>query len=243
MAIIPKKFLQKLPFEPQSLRKQRDKDHRMLRYAEDFEKHARAKKPAPAAEGKYEEPPNFIDDPLYGLVAKYYAGWDYIAGDLLAEGAFFSLPHILETYDDLDCSILLASRLYYKQAIQVLRNFLETSILHLYFIRDSAAFDRWKQNEFRTPSVRGKKGMLAQLQAVNWISNELALEASDLYSRLNGAIHGSENRMINRGAFTGDWKGMIFQYDRYEEWCRLFAAVVQVGIQLLLVDLRVRGVE
>ena len=57
-----------------------------------------------------------------------------------AESAFFSLAHILETFSDLECSILLASRLYYKQAIQVLRSYLETSVLQLYFIKDIDAF-------------------------------------------------------------------------------------------------------
>lgn len=81
------------------------------------------------------------------------------------------------------------------------------------------------------------------MHAIRWISNDVVEQVSDLYSKLNGAIHGSEKRLINRGVFSDDWKGMIFQNDRYEEWCRLFAAVVDVGIQLLVVELRVREIE
>jgi len=152
---------------------------------------------------------------------------------VLSESAHFSLPHVLESETELDASILLASHLYYKQALQMLRNFLEGIILQFYFCENIDDFRGWKRGTFKVPSLRGKDGLIKWLRDKDLLSSELSQSVSDLYGELNGSIHSAQIRMIHTGVFEGQWAGKIFKYDRFKVWCELFAKCVNVGIQIL----------
>jgi hypothetical protein len=189
--------------------------------------------PAPAAQNQAEPVPYFEEDRSFGLMAKYAVAWDGVVGEVLSESAFFSLAHVLEGESDLGCSVLLASKLYYRQALQVLRNFLEDVVLDLHFCDNPEDFMKWKQGNLRIPAFRGKSGMLKKLTDHGLLSQDLREAADNLYGDLNGSIHGAEHHLVNRGVFRGEWAGLIFTYERFVEWCNYFSRCVDLGIRVL----------
>lgn len=92
--------------------------------------------------------PDFYEDSSFGTTAKYLVAWDAIVGEALSSTAFFSIAHILESVDDLECSRKLASELYYKHASQVLRSFLEDLVLPVYFADNPSAYSKWRRNNY-----------------------------------------------------------------------------------------------
>ena len=76
---------------------------------------------------------------------------------------FFSVEHVLESLSEIECSILLASNISYKQSLQILRNFLEDILIELHFCCQRPDFDNWKQKIYRIPPLRGPKGVLKRL--------------------------------------------------------------------------------
>jgi len=211
-------------------------DHGIEEFAEncsDFYKNASKAIPVPATAEQVEEVPNFREDDNFGLVAKYATAWDSVLSAILSESAFFSLAHVLETDTELNCSTLLASNLYYKQALQILRNFLEEVVVELYFCANPSAFENWKSGHFRMPPVRGRRGMLRELVAGELLPDELAKVADAIYNDLNGSIHGAENRLVHKGIFAGSSAGHLFKYERFAEWAHYFSACVDFGIQVL----------
>lgn len=81
--------------------------------AKNFRKKAARAQPTAAAEQRVEEIPDFQEDVNFGLMAKYAVAWDAILSAILSESVFFSLAHALESNSDINCSMLLASNLYY----------------------------------------------------------------------------------------------------------------------------------
>jgi hypothetical protein len=198
-----------------------------------FEEYAKQIKPAPDAESLVESVPALLWDRNLGLLAKYSTAWEAVDSAVLSESAFFSLAHILEGGTDLEASILLASNLYYRQALQMLRNYLEGMVLQLHFCNNQPDFTRWKAGMYRVPSLRGRDGLLKSLVDSGLMDRSSSQEASDLYGDLNGSIHGKEERLVNTGLFKGQWTGLVFKYDRFEEWCKYFSRSVDLGIRLL----------
>ncbi len=189
--------------------------------------------PAPAAEEQAEPIPNFKSDSYLGLMAKYSIAWHSADEAVLSESAFFSLAHVLEAGSELESSILLAANLYYKQALQVLRNYIEGMVVQLYFCDNLGDFEAWQEGTYKVPSLRGKGGMLEVLESGGLLPTDLSKLASDLYGDLNGSIHGAERRLLHTGVFEGKWAGCIFKYERFKEWCECFARCVDVGIRIL----------
>jgi len=201
--------------------------------ASEFLLNAQKAVPPRSAEEKgiVETIPNFLDDEIFGLAAKYAIAWFIITQALLEESAFFSISHMLEAYTDLECCILLSSNLYYKQALQVLRGFLENAVLQLHFCDNGEEYVEWKRNEYRVPSLRGKKGILLKLLERGVLTEELATVVSKLYNELNGSIHGAERYLIHRGIFTGQYAGQIFKYDRFRQWGNYLARCTDFAIR------------
>lgn len=50
-----------------------------------------------------DSPPNFLEDPSFGLMAKHSIAWAAATEALLSDFRFFSLPHILEAVGATDC--------------------------------------------------------------------------------------------------------------------------------------------
>jgi len=218
-------------------------------YAKEFDLQARKCIPAPASTAKSVKIPSFLDDKYFGILAKYSICYDAVIENALSEDYFFSIAHLLETQQELDSSILLAQNLYYKQSLQVLRNFIELMVAQILFCYDSQAFYNWRNGNFRLPNLRGKNGLLEKLAKESLISQALSKETSDLYSMLNSYIHTMERNLIHRGLYKGQYQGFIFDYDYFRKWCDSFSKVVNNGILLLhahfeqVANLRKNGVR
>ena len=181
--------------------------------------------------------PNFLKDVRYGRVAKYLIAWEGVQREILSESAFFSLAHLREADTDIQCSIRLASSLFYKQALQVLRSYVENIILPLYLCADVHAFTRWQKNRFRVPPMRGQDGILTFLVDKYILSEELADKAADLYGNLNEAVHGAERNMIHSGTPRGEWSGQIFDDGKFAQWCDCLCRAIDLGIHLTKINL------
>ena len=84
-------------------------------------------------------------EPIKGeinLAAKYFYSWKIIQS-ILALKPKLCNELVWESGDDLDASFLLAKNGYFKQAFQLLRNYLEVSVAILYFIIDAEAKKGW----------------------------------------------------------------------------------------------------
>ena len=195
----------------------------------------RAMKAVPAPASKIQSPeniPDFRTDANFGLMAKYQISWSAALNAILSEDGFFSIAHTLESEDDAECSVVLASHLYYRQAGQVLRNVIEGVFAHMYFCEDDEAFAQWRSGIFKMPPLRGRDGLLKRLAARSLLTQELATEADSVYGQLCSDVHGAENRLVNRGIFTGEWVGRLFEYDRFAEWCGVFARTIDLSIRV-----------
>lgn len=184
------------------------------------------------------EKPSFAEDPKFGLMAKYVVAWENTVQAMLMEGAFFSIAHLLESMEEINCSILLASEFYYKQSLQVLRGFIEHIVVQLYFCDNPKAFTDWKSNQFHMPALRGKNGMLQSLVNKNIVDPTLASVGANLYGQLNGAIHSSEDQLIHRGALANKGSSLSFQEDRFQEWCDFCARAIDFGIRVTQINIR-----
>lgn len=209
-----------------------------------FELAAQKAPPAPGAATQTITVPDFSNESIFGKAAKYVIAWNGVIEEVLSESAFFSLAHVLESQEELKSSILLASNLYYKQASEILRSFLEELVLPIYFCDHPNKFADWKSNNYHIPPLRdrnGKKGLLSQLVEQKKLSQKLKDEISDLYGELNTYIHGSEGRLIHKGLFTGKWMGHVFKSDDFCKWCEYICRSVDVGIQLLITNINQWG--
>lgn len=189
--------------------------------------------PSPASIIEELDIPDFILDLDFGLLAKSSSVWNNTVANILAEGSYFSLPHLLETRTDLSSSIHLAAHLYYRQAYQVLRGFIESVVLPIYFCEYPKKYDDWKNNDYHAPPLRGDKGILKLLTNRNLIDESLATDVYDLYGLLNGYIHGSEQNMNNKGVTSGDWAGFVFQNSEFKKWVSIYSRCVFSGVKLL----------
>jgi hypothetical protein len=119
-----------------------------------------------------------------------------------------------------------------------LRNYIENTVLQLHFCDENDDFILWRDGKYRVPFLRGKKGLLSTLKKRGLISSDLVHVADNLYEELNGSIHGAERRLIHRGIFNGNWTGLLFNYERFKEWCDFFARTVNFGINLLYLHMK-----
>src|SRR6266702_1081937 len=180
--------------------------------------------------------PNLLEDAQFGRATKYVMAWTSCVQSLLEEAGFYSLAHILESDEEIDCSLLLASHLYYKQAVQVLRNFIEETLLPINFCENVNEFNLWKANNYRTPPLRGRDGLVKKLVDNGILSEKVGKLVSDLYGDLNSYIHGSENRLIHKDIHTGSRDGLIFKPVDFEAWCGYLSRAIELGIRLLRIN-------
>ena len=177
--------------------------------------------------------PSFTTDASFGLMAKHAVAFEGLLNAILSDGAFVSLPHILETDSDLECSLLLASRMYYKQALQALRGVLEMSVAQVHFAGHPDDFQLWVNGAWPLPRMRGHKGWLAKLKAEAALSTDIEEQVSDLYDLLNGTVHASEMRLIHSGLPKGRWAGLQFKRQQFDDWCSCYGRTVAVSFRLL----------
>ena len=203
-----------------------------------FEKCADDAKPISDSEEEIPEPAKYLEDPDFGRAAKHLIAWEGVVDQLLSETAFYSLAHLLESSSDLDCSMELMGRLYYKQALQVVRNFVEDIVLPVHFSANPGTFAQWKQDACRIPPMRRKgDGMLPTLVKSNVIPKELADAVGELYDALNGSVHGRETRLIHAGIYSGTHRGMCFSRQAMRLWADYVTKSIVCGLRFLRINL------
>ena len=179
---------------------------------------------------------DYYQDARFGQIAKYTIALRCCIQSLLQDAGFYSLAHILESVSDIDCSLVLASNFYYKQAAQILRNLLEVVFLPIHFCDTIQDFDAWKTNSYRTPKLRGSDGLIKRLLKKNIIPYPIATRIAALYGNLSGYVHGSQNTFIHQNMHLGEWHGVEFNSDRFSAWCKLFCECADVCLQLLKIN-------
>jgi hypothetical protein len=194
-------------------------------------------KPAPASVVKCVDIPDFAGSKHFGSVAKYMIAWENVIGNILSENGQFSIAHTLETETDLSCSIHLAGHLYYRQAFQVLRGFVESFVLPLHFCNNLNDLEHWKESSFHTPPLRGKSGLLSKMVKEGVLPPDIADSISASYGKLNEYIHGSESALNNGGVHSGNWYGHVYRQEKFEQWADTFSEVVKLGIKVLKINL------
>lgn len=207
-------------------------------WAKIFAELASEAKIAPAAAEKKINIPNFMDDVNFGAATKYFIAWDGVIGEVLSESAFYSLPHILESEEDLNSSLLLAANLFYKQAMQSIRSFIENLILPIFFCENPKNYIKWKSDNYRTPSLRGDKGVLVKLFKKGLITNEEKQKTSDIYGELNSFIHSSEGSLNHSGLFSNEWTGHVFNYDSFSLWADCISKSISLGVRLVKINIQ-----
>jgi hypothetical protein len=179
---------------------------------------------------------DFYQDHWFGQVAKYALAFKCCIQSLLEDAGFYSLAHVLEADDDLNCSLLLASHFYYKQATFMLRNIVEETLLPIHFCDSISDFNAWRADSFRTPTLRGQDGLIKRLLKRNMIDEPLATRVSNLYRDLSSYVHGSQSTLIHRNVHLGESHHVEFQEDSFSAWCQLFCECIDVCIRLLKIN-------
>lgn len=208
-----------------------------LELADQFTEIATQSEPALGARTQSVSLVDFKHDPVFGRLAKALIAWQETIGNVLSEAGYFSLSHMLETRSDLMCSVQLASGLYYRQAMQVLRGFIESVISPIYFCKQPDEYKEWKSNDYRSPTLRGDKGVLPRLRKAGIISVEMENTISEAYDLLNGYIHGNEEKLNNTGLDLGEWEGHVFQPVRFQAWANVCASLIEASLPLVKINL------
>jgi hypothetical protein len=100
----------------------------------------------------------------------------------------WGLPYLIESENDLDCSLLLIRTGHYKQAVQLLRSALEAAVAHAYLSTAGVQYDDLC-HQIIPPLKDRKRGMLNRLVAVRRLEASVATVISRLYSELSSAMH------------------------------------------------------
>jgi len=169
----------------------------------------------------------------FGQMMQSEISWSGTVNAVLSEGAFFSLAHILEAEADLHCSLDLAQNSFFRQALLVLRCFLEDVFIQLFFCNKQEDFGKWKADDYRIPRFRGRKGLLEALLADGLLTEDLAAAAGTVYGELNAVIHGAQRELLYEGISEGRQLGPTFTVKRFERWCSLFSECVDIGLRAL----------
>jgi hypothetical protein len=168
-----------------------------------------------------------------GRALKYFAAWNVVSAAVREESAFTSLPHVLEGSADLECVLHLLTTHFYKQASLILRAFLEGQIVDLALARDENAFLSWKAGTYKVPSIRGRKGLLAEAVLRGELSIEFKSEIESLYDQLNSSVHGAERTLIHSGVFIGRYSGHAFRLEKFLALTDQLSDVTDVCLQLM----------
>ena len=98
---------------------------------------------------------------------------------------------------DLECALRLAATYFYKQAAQVLRAFLEGQVFDLKLALDEESFSNRKKGNYRVPNLRGRDGLLSNLERQGSLEPILRSRIDFAYEDLNASVHGAERTLIH----------------------------------------------
>jgi len=159
-------------------------------------------------------------------VLKYlFASKRVLQGLVLDDTVFsFHLPYLAEASYDLECSVDLIYRGYFKQSLQILRNVIEVTLTHAYYaLNDMDYHDVLDSDDHRIPPV---KDLIRFLRTENLLTREMERKIFDLYKTLSGAAH-SEVRKLTSGQYS-------MTYDAFLEWYKDFVDVTQMHFKIII---------
>ncbi|MFC2160642.1 hypothetical protein ACFLRW_04500 [Acidobacteriota bacterium] len=178
---------------------------------------------------------NFQPEMRYlGLILKKFYIWEYISLFLFYKS---SLPFeiLLETENDLRCSIYLAKEVeYFKQAFQVLRNFLELNVSILYFYFDKKSYQIWinsKENK-NFPDIRFMINFLKSPE-VQFLNEQESKFLHEHYSKLNNSVH-SKRHQLNMNKKRLERYVNTFGKSDLRNWLTEFDNIVSFMIKIYL---------
>jgi len=168
-----------------------------------------------------------------GLALKHYFAWQVISNILGNRGKWHP-ELLLESVDDLRCSIFLAKEHFFKQALQVLRNYCEICVAMLYFAMNENAFVGWYEdkNNYHVPDFRNE--MLKELESVLDITEIDFL--TKRYRELNHSVH-SKRRRLNWNLSSYRIERNDFREEELSEWSRKFIRILHFALKLYLKNL------
>jgi hypothetical protein len=157
---------------------------------------------------------------------KYLFASKRILQGLVSDDTVFSfhLPYLAEASYDLECSLDLIYRAYFKQSLQILRNVLEVTLTHAYYaLNDMDYHDVLESDDHRIPPV---KEIIRFLRKENLLTPEMERKIFDLYKTLSGAVH-SEVGKLSSGQYS-------MTYNAFLEWYRDFVNVTQMHFKIII---------
>ena len=136
----------------------------------------------------------------------------------------FHLPYLAEASYDLECSVDLIYRGYFKQSLQILRNVIEVTLTHAYYtLNDMDYHDVLEADEHRIPPV---KDIIRFLRKENLLTPEMERKIFELYKTLSSAVH-SEIKKLNTGGNSATYTGFL-------EWYEAFVSVSQMHFKIII---------
>jgi hypothetical protein len=168
-----------------------------------------------------------------GLTIKHLFAWNYVSALLYIHS---DLPQelLLESTNDLECSIFLAKDRFFKQSFQILRNFCEICVSILYFINNLQDYKKWLAiPEWRLPGYREMIQNLKNKGKKVFFSENEARFLGKIYSKLNSSVHQKRDR-LNMNV-TRLIRFVDFDYGKeIEEWCAIFRNTVVFMIKIYI---------
>lgn len=165
---------------------------------------------------------------------KYTAAWKSIITWCLEEYVFFNLEYLLEIEDEIESSILLFSKFFYKQAFYSIRSFLEISLSYIFHSFYTEEYEKWRDSpKSKTLSFHMRKdSLISILKGRNFLSFEVATNLSKLYTKLNNYVHSYSDSIINRRIHRGTWIGCHFNPEFLLEWTKTFIDATEIMLKI-----------
>jgi hypothetical protein len=164
----------------------------------------------------------------------YFAACNAFLSWILEESRFHSLPLILDSISEIEASFVLSANFYYKQSVQLLRNFLELVVAQYFFSSNTLKYDDWRTKpDFKMPMFRGKNGMIKYLLKNGKIDSDEEKTLDNLFGTLSAYTHSRYEKLVHMDPKTG--KSIPFDYnERYlEEWIELAINCMEIGLIIL----------
>ena len=164
-----------------------------------------------------------------GLAVKYGFAWEIVSALLFLKS---DLPKelLLESVNDLECSIVLSKERYFKQAFQVLRNYCEICVSIMYFKRNKDKYAEWinDKNGWRFPEYRE---MLDELG--DYLADKETRYLHSRYSELNQSVH-SKRRRLNMNIIRLERASHDFDKKDILNWSKKFIGIAKFMIELYI---------
>jgi len=164
-----------------------------------------------------------------GLALKYNYAWAIVSSMLFLRS---DLPTelLLESSNDLECSVLLSKERYFKQAFQVLRNYCEICVSIMYFGRNRKKYNEWLSDpeKWFFPNYHE---MLDEL-GKNLENREIGY-LNNCYSKLNHSVH-SKRKRLNMNLHRLERASGDFYLSDTVEWAKQFIRIVRFMTNLYI---------